>query len=537
MCVSEDEVTIQVHVPPNLDEPSLAHETEVTDEERIPSITVKIALKAKAHLNDVRVHVHPTVPLGVNESLIHFATLEPAHPGETQVTFYMKVPLLPAELKADVTATYQSASGAPRVVSAIIRLPSKLVLRSAPPVKAANYKITIDTNKPPVSLNDIFPDLLGDNAGGAGNALGFKYFGMEPVITLLASKTSQRYRLQCDEFAFMWLMMNELINRLNGYFKKGTRGSDFRVSFEGPLPLQEYFDVLDHHFEFRSKDDNLRKLLEERAAQFRAIQRRLLTRFKDKTPAPLANLDTLLDGTYRQMLALADASEENRRQQMAAATSLSCATHILNVLMKLWQDMSSQEFAVLEASITPVVEDSADQGWEERADAAITHLLRTCLAKSAKDQAVNPTPLGLMKDTTKLKKHIALMCDRLSKGAKLAVDGAPAAPKERTHNPASSRKPPKGSHMGDSSSSSSSSLTDTGLPMASKFAGKKSPRSKKAKDLPPLNGELAPPSGGMGNKYVKQKSNAEEIPDLDALETPDTDSLLNGGDGELVYGL
>ena len=31
------------------------------------------------------------------------------------------------------------------------------------------------------------------------------------------------------------------------------------------------------------------------------IQRRLLTRFKDKTPAPLANLDVLLEGTYRQV--------------------------------------------------------------------------------------------------------------------------------------------------------------------------------------------------------------------------------------------
>ena len=63
------------------------------------------------------------------------------------------------------------------------------------------------------------------------------------------------------------------------------------------------------------------------------------------------------------------------------------------------------------------------QGWEEMVDAAITHLLRTCLAKSAKDQTVNPNPLGMLKDTTKLKKHIALLCDRLSKGARLVVEG------------------------------------------------------------------------------------------------------------------
>ena len=57
-------------------------------------------------------------------------------------------------------------------------------------------------------------------------------------------------------------------------------------------------------------------------------------------------------------------------------------------------------------------------------DASITHLLRTCLAKSVKDQTVNPSPLILLKDTTKLKKHIALLIDRLSKGSKLVVEGA-----------------------------------------------------------------------------------------------------------------
>lgn len=47
--------------------------------------------------------------------------------------------------------------------------------------------------------------------------------------------------------------------------------------------------------------EKLEELLSERAVQFRAIQRRLLTRFKDKTPAPLQHLDTLLDGTYKQV--------------------------------------------------------------------------------------------------------------------------------------------------------------------------------------------------------------------------------------------
>ena len=45
-----------------------------------------------------------------------------------------------------------------------------------------------------------------------------------------------------------------------------------------------------------------RELLDQRAQQFRSIQKRLLTKFKDKNPSPLQNLDTLLEGTYRQVL-------------------------------------------------------------------------------------------------------------------------------------------------------------------------------------------------------------------------------------------
>jgi PTHB1 C-terminus len=60
------------------------------------------------------------------------------------------------------------------------------------------------------------------------------------------------------------------------------------------------------------------------------------------------------------------------------------------------------------------------QGWEEMVDASVTHLLRTSLSKNAKDVTLNPTPLSSLKDVQSVKKHIAMMCDRLSKGAKLS---------------------------------------------------------------------------------------------------------------------
>ena len=45
------------------------------------------------------------------------------------------------------------------------KLPLKLVMKPVLPVKNANFKITVDTNKPPVNLNDIFPGKSYDHAG------------------------------------------------------------------------------------------------------------------------------------------------------------------------------------------------------------------------------------------------------------------------------------------------------------------------------------------------------------------------------------
>ena len=48
-------------------------------------------------------------------------------------------------------------SGAPRVATAIVKLPLKLIVKPVLPVKTAEYKLTLDTNKPPANLNEIFP--------------------------------------------------------------------------------------------------------------------------------------------------------------------------------------------------------------------------------------------------------------------------------------------------------------------------------------------------------------------------------------------
>lgn len=87
--------------------------------------------------------------------------------------------------------------------------------------------------------------------------------------------------------------------------------------------------------------------------------------------------------------------------------------------------MDDLEYGTLESVLWPngCSSLSVTQGWHEQVDATITFLLRNCLAKSSKDATLNPQPIQMLTDTIKLKKHLALLIDRLSKGGKLIMEG------------------------------------------------------------------------------------------------------------------
>uniref|UniRef100_A0A5F5PSR1 Bardet-Biedl syndrome 9 n=1 Tax=Equus caballus TaxID=9796 RepID=A0A5F5PSR1_HORSE len=391
MIEKEDDLKVSAMVSPNFDSVSQATDVEVGTD-LVRSVTVKVTLQNRVALQKAKLSVYVQPPLVLTRD---------------QFTFEFM--------------------GIPRVIQCKFRLPLKLICLPGQPSKTASHKLTIDTNKSPVSLLSLFPGFANQSEDDQVNVMGFRFLGGSQV-TLLASKTSQRYRIQSEQFEDLWLVTNELIIRLQEYFEKqGIK--DFACSFSGSMPLQEYFELIDHHFELRINGEKLEELLSERAVQFRAIQRRLLTRFKDKTPAPLQHLDTLLDGTYKQVIALADAVEENQDNLFQSFTRLKSATRLVILLIGLWQKLSADQIAILEAAFLPLQQDTPELGWEETVDAAISHLLKTCLSKSSKEQALNlSSQLSMPKDTSRLKKHITLLCDRLAKGGRLCLSTDAAAP-------------------------------------------------------------------------------------------------------------
>ncbi|KAG2525481.1 hypothetical protein JM18_003550, partial [Phytophthora kernoviae] len=358
----------------------------------------------------------------------------------------------------------------------VVKLPMCMVCRLVPPVKSSTFKFTLETNQEPLELASLFEDMLHQPSctpewakqvvagGSTTNVLSFQYYnGVD--ATILVSKNAGRYRIQSNELEALWMVSHDLVARLRAYFDGREQDSDAKgdggykvgesgsassaqsvleVFYQEPLPLADFFGAIDAHFALRKEKLELAAQLNDRAHQFRVIQKRLLVRYKDRSPAAVNFLDVLLHGTYDQLISLSHAMEAVEAKLKRAANRLSCCVSLILMLIKFRFHLSDEDARILEAYLSPVVNESADsgavdQGWEERTDCAMTELLRTVLAKQPQNKdgtaaasVAATSELQMQEDTKRLKKHITIVCDRLGKGASLSGNGTSASSSSST---------------------------------------------------------------------------------------------------------
>lgn len=96
------------------------------------------------------------------------------------------------------------------------------------------------------------------------------------------------------------------------------------------------------------------------SAQFRLIQKRLISKFKVKNPTPLSNLELLLEDTYNEILFVTEQFEEERMELVKCQNDLSCALHVLVNVIKL-MDGNNNVASLIEATFSPIVYDLDNQ--------------------------------------------------------------------------------------------------------------------------------------------------------------------------------
>lgn len=335
--------------------------------------------------------------------------------------------VVPSSLKIDVMAFFVSPVGESLTAKGSALLPLGVVATPVPPMKNSNFKIQVDTNKaPPPPLQDLFPDLA-LRGEVSPNVMSVQYCNGADV-TILVSRNAGRYRVQSNSFEGMWLLTSELVRRLREYHGRIDKTEPLRFDIPEPLPLDEYFNVIDTHALMRTEQAQAQTKLAHAAHQFRAIQKRLLVRYRDRNPAPIASLELLMNETYRTIHQCGDDMEVRNSRVHQAAAMVACATHLLLLMtsLKYSDTMNVMDAECLASYLTPIVPcTNFGTGWTEGADAAMMHLLRTTLSRNAKEAGAMAQPLQASADTTKLKKHITIVMDRIAQGASIS-DRTPA---------------------------------------------------------------------------------------------------------------
>merc|ERR1712060_640354 len=87
------------------------------------------------------------------------------------------------------------------------------------------------------------------------------------------------------------------------------------------------------------------------------------------------------------LMELASAVEAAQQQLRFHGARLSSGTRLLLLLLRLRFALDEDDSAILAAHLSPLLDETPEQGWEERTIAALTHLLRTGLAKNAKESS------------------------------------------------------------------------------------------------------------------------------------------------------
>merc|ERR1712013_435534 len=232
-------------------------------------------------------------------------------------------------------------------------------------------------------------------------------------VTLLLSRKGGRMRIQSGSLDALWLVVDELIRRL--YAAAEQKKQTLSLSLKEDLPLNEFMSLIETRYALIERRRALEKNLERLSNQFRVIQKRLLTRFKNKNPTPLNQMDVLLRDTFQSIIGDTNQLEQLNVELATHSGKLWNLTRLIWLLMRVKYQLDDENMQSLRAFL-PVGTDEIEEGWEEQVEAGMVFALRTSLAKSAKDTKISQHKIGKIKDISKVIRHIRIVCDRLDKG-------------------------------------------------------------------------------------------------------------------------
>lgn len=376
-------------------------------------------------------------------------------------TFSARKAIPPSSMRVRAIATYHCPNSQVRYASTQFLLPMALACRiqMVQPAQDALYKFTLDTDKKAVSLFDLFNDMyllakaknklhatasvvsfqfwyssydvstskfnFSKKAAGDSNSRELQQSTHAVSGTILVSKLTGRYRLQSTAIPALWLLTHELHTRLR---QRWRDEGGLKITYNEQLPLSDYYNAIDHHHGTRVAVRLAESALNDACHQYRIIEKRMLIRFKDSRPAKIDHLDLLMQQTHNNLLQLASMVDIAQEERARSSRILACHTELLLSFMHFRFSFSSQKLVEISSHMNPdiilqntAVQENSLAGWEETTYASLTFFLKhVCTEKgaifslSSKNTNATSHALSFPATTDKLKRRIAILCERLA---------------------------------------------------------------------------------------------------------------------------
>ncbi|CAL8070351.1 unnamed protein product [Orchesella dallaii] len=371
----------------------------------------QIKILCRLRVNDLRVTVSTPRPITCNTESVYVGDIVGRH--TFPLEFYVANLATPSDLQCDIYVFYVSDNGSPHFVQKSgVKIPLFVVAKPSESLeKEAECKLTFSVNKPSVNLVQLYNDFEWTPEANA-TSICFKFYDGVKVTVLSSTKTNSttasKYRIQSNIIAAIYIVYRDFLDRLQRKFGREKSGFQVEVaSAPNEVPfLMEYFSEMDAHMLRKEREVQIKADLADRAAQLRAVQRRLLIRFRDKNPVPLTQLETLLDGSLDQIGDCINFIETNEDEMYKSECRLSGCTRLLIELMVMKGGTSPEEAAQISSSLCPYIWNYTEEfGWEEAVYSALTFI---------KSQVIT-TQTGQL-DTKKLKKAIKAVLEKVGKG-------------------------------------------------------------------------------------------------------------------------
>jgi Bardet-Biedl syndrome 9 protein len=399
-------------------------------------LTIELNYTGAGSINHTTLAIHCCQSFQIKQRNLALHTINGTQSVEVMIA--LRKGILLSSTTAQLIASFSTDNSEPRTSRLDFVLPLILAMQPIPPIKSAQFMLTLDTNKPPPnSLALLWPEYFDSSYAQKlpqeilrtnNTVLSVIYLSNGVECTCLLSKKSGRYRVQSNSFEGLSALTQLLYTRLQQYYKGkdevGTGGSSVQISFTESIPLSEYFLLIDKHFKVQQEEQQLRAQLDNLSQQYRSIEKRLLHRYKDKTPQPLNSLDLLLNQTHSEIQRQASSIINNKINLSKASNQLQAATQLLVLLISAANQLDEENRAALTALFIPSMSHTFNQSWEDRLEVSLSYSLKTALSKTSNNDSSAAAGFSIsgydnLTDTTKLKRHIQLVLDRLSKGLRL----------------------------------------------------------------------------------------------------------------------